>query len=377
MAKASILVVEDVRFVARDIQEFLEDLGYRVPGLAATGEEAIRAAEELAPDLILMDIGLKGEMDGIEAARRIRDRLNIPIIYLTGQGDEATVERAKRTDPFAYLRKPLNEKELPAAIEIALAKHELVRKLRESNADLERFGYVVSHDLQSPLGNIEVFAKRLVALLGDRANAKAEDCARRIYDNVARMKKLIGDLLEYSRVESAEGGFAAVDAGTVVRTACANLQAVLEESGTEVEGPPGAPRVTGDETQLVQLFQNLLGNAVKFRRPDTPLRILVSAERLGGFWEFAVSDNGIGIERQYLQRIFGLHERLHSVTKGHGIGLATCERIVRRHGGTIRAESEGLDRGTSVRFTLPASIATGTGPASAGTPGTRTRRIRA
>ncbi len=361
MAKARILVVEDVRFVARDIQDFLEDLGYTVPGLAATGEEAILAAAELSPDLILMDIGLKGEMDGIEAAARIRGRLNIPIIYLTGQGDEATMERAKRTDPFAYLRKPLSEKELPVAIEIALAKHHLVRKLRDSNADLERFGYVVSHDLQSPLGNIEVFTKRLVALFGDRADAKSEDCARRIFDNVARMKKLIGDLLEYSRVDSAEGGFTAVDAGAVVRTACANLQAVLEENGAEVEGPAGAPRVAGDETQLVQLFQNLIGNAVKFGRAGEPLRILVTAERRGGFWEFAVSDNGIGIERQYLQRIFGLHERLHSVTKGHGIGLATCERIVRRNGGRIWAESQGLGLGTSIRFTLPALGATAGG----------------
>lgn len=357
MAKARILVVEDVRFVARDIQDFLEDLGYSVPGLAATGEEAVRAAEELSPDLILMDIGLKGEMDGIEAAERIRSRFDVPIIYLTGQGDQATVERAKLTGPFAYLRKPLDEKDLPVAVEIALARHHLEQKLRRSNADLERFGYVVSHDLQSPLGNIEEFSKRLVAHLGDRVDAKASNYVTRIFDNVARMKRLIKDLLEYSRVDSSAAVSSTVDLGVVVQTACANLLSALEQCGGEVAGIATPARVVGDESQLVQLFQNLIGNAVKFRHPDVPLRIQLLAEKREGFWEVSVSDNGIGVEKLYLQKIFVLHERLHSVTKGHGIGLATCERIVKRHGGMIWAESEGLGRGTSIRFTLPAASA--------------------
>lgn len=356
MAKTRVLVVEDVRFVARDIQDFLEDLGYSVPGLAATGEEAIRAAAKLSPDLILMDVGLKGEMDGIEAASCIRDRLDIPLIYLTGQGDEATVERAKLTSPYAYLRKPLNEKDLPVAIEIALAKHHLEQKLRKSNADLEQLGYVVSHDLQSPLGNIEEFTNRLVAHLGDRIDQKGTDYVTRIYGNVARMKRLIKDLLEYSRVASSEVVVSStVDSAAIVRAACANLQSALEQCGGEAVSFGMSPRVIGDESQLIQLFQNLLGNAIKFRQPEVPLRIRLLAERREGFWEFSVSDNGIGIEPQYLSKIFALHERLHSVSKGHGIGLATCERIIKRHGGVIWAESDGLGRGTSIRFTLRAA----------------------
>jgi two-component system, sensor histidine kinase and response regulator len=355
MPKTRILVVEDVRFVARDIQDFLEDLGYSVPGLSATGEEAIRAAEQLSPDLILMDIGLKGDMDGIQAAKFIRQRLDVPLIYLTGQGDEATVERAKLTAPYAYLRKPLNEKDLPVAIEIALAKHDLEQKLRKSNADLEQFGYVVSHDLQSPLGNIEEFTNRLIAQFGDGLDPKAGDYMTRILNNVTRMKRLIKDLLEYSRVDSSEVVSSTVDTAVAIQAACANLQSALEQCGGEVLGLEISARVVGDESQLVQLFQNLLGNAIKFRQPDVPLRIRLLTQRREGFWEFSVSDNGIGIEPQYLKKIFLLHERLHSVSKGHGIGLATCEKIVKRHGGTIWAESTGLNQGNTMRFTLQAA----------------------
>jgi two-component system sensor histidine kinase/response regulator len=353
MAKARILVVEDVRFVARDIQDFLEGLGYCVPGLMATGEDAIRAVEELRPDLVLMDIGLKGEMDGIEAARRIRANSNVPVIYLTGQGDDATVQRAKLTEPFGYLRKPLNEKDLPVAIEMALHKHQIEDKLRVSNFDLERFGYVVSHDLQSPLGNIGIFVKKLIAHLQDHMDPKAQDYVTRIKGNIARMKRLITDLLEYSRVAYSDKPFSAINASDAMHLACANLQSLIEECGSEVVITTPLPKVMADETQLVQLFQNLVGNALKFRQPDTASRINIVAESKGPVCEFCVSDNGIGIEHQYLRQIFGLHERLHSVTMGHGIGLATCERIVKRHGGAIWAESEGLNHGTCFRFTLP------------------------
>jgi two-component system, chemotaxis family, sensor kinase Cph1 len=148
-----------------------------------------------------------------------------------------------------------------------------------------------------------------------------------------------------------------VACGEAVASACANLHAAIEEAGAEVTAD-GLPTVLADPTQLVQLFQNLIGNALKFRADDRPSRVAVTARRFdAGWWQVDVADNGIGIETEYLRRIFGLGERLHGASKypGHGIGLATCEKIVQRHGGRIWAASDGPDRGATISFTIPAA----------------------
>ena len=136
MAKAKILVVEDDAITARDIQDRLRDLGYDAPAIAASGEEAIKMAEEIKPDLILMDIVLKGDMDGIEAAVQIRDRFDVPVVYLTAFMDEERLERTKVTEPFGYIIKPFEDKELHPIIEMALQRHKMEKTLRESE---ERF----------------------------------------------------------------------------------------------------------------------------------------------------------------------------------------------------------------------------------------------
>jgi PAS domain S-box-containing protein len=227
--------------------------------------------------------------------------------------------------------------------------------LARSNANLEQFGYVVAHDLRQPLRTMKSFTQKLATHLGEQLDEKAVEYVTRIVNGADRMRVLIDDLLIYSRVGTQGKPFAPVDGGEVFAVACAALQAAIEECGAAVTAAD-LPSVHGDETQLGQLFQNLISNALKFRA-DRPPCIHVEVVRQGKDWRFGVRDNGIGIEPQYLARIFGLGERLHSVSKypGNGIGLATCEKIVQRHGGRIWAESEGLDRGTVISFTLPAA----------------------
>lgn len=179
-----------------------------------------------------------------------------------------------------------------------------------------------------------------------------------------RMRVQIDDLLAYSRVRTQGKEPVPTDCAAAFAAACANLQADIEESGGRVTAD-ALPMVLADKSQLVQLFQNRMGNALKFRA-ERPPRIHVHARRDGDFWQFTIADNGIGIEAPYLERIFGLGERLHSIARypGNGIGLATCERIVQRHGGRIWAESPGLDQGSTFCFTLravPSAGASGQG----------------
>jgi PAS domain S-box-containing protein len=232
---------------------------------------------------------------------------------------------------------------------------ERARELARSNAALEQFGYVVAHDLRQPLRTIKSYTQKLAEHADGQLGPQADDYLSRTIKAEDRMRVLIDDLLTYSRVRTQARPSVPTDAGTALASACANLQAEIEEAGATIAAG-SLPVVLADETQLAQLFQNLLANALKFRA-DRPLRITVEAQRSGDAWTFAVADNGIGIEPQYLERIFGLGERLHSITKypGNGIGLATCEKIVQCHGGRIWAGSPGLDQGSTLSFTLPAA----------------------
>ncbi len=224
--------------------------------------------------------------------------------------------------------------------------------LARSNAALERFGYVIAHDLRAPLRTIKSYTQKLPAAALAQLDAEAGENLSRIINAADRMRIQIDDLLIYSRVRTQGKALAPTDCVSALAAACANLQADIEESGARVTWDE-LPAVLADRTQLVQLFQNLLGNALKFRA-ERPPHVHVSVRRDGDAWLLSVADNGIGIEPQYFDRIFGLGERLHSIAKypGNGIGLATCEKIVQRHGGRIWVASPGPDQGSTFHFTL-------------------------
>jgi signal transduction histidine kinase len=226
--------------------------------------------------------------------------------------------------------------------------------LRRSNAELEQFAYVASHDLQEPLRKVASFCQLLQKRYSGQLDERADQYIAFAVDGAKRMQELIQDLLAFSRVGRVGQDIGEVDLDDCLERALRSLATALDESGARIEGDP-LPTVTGDATLLTQVFQNLLGNAVKFRGDDPP-RIRVTCRRDGEMWEIACRDNGIGIPDQYAEKVFVVFQRLHPRDEydGTGIGLAMCRKIVEFHGGHLwLAQPEDGGPGAEFRFTLP------------------------
>jgi PAS domain S-box-containing protein len=225
-------------------------------------------------------------------------------------------------------------------------------ELARSNSELEQFAYIASHDLQEPLRMVGSYVQLLERNYKNLFDAKGEEYIAYAVDGAKRMQMLINDLLAYSRVGTQGNEFALTDCAGVAGLAIKNLQKAIQESGATITCEL-LPTVRADRMQLLQLFQNLLGNAIKFRAEQPP-EIHITAKHTDGFWQFAVKDNGIGIEPRHFERIFLIFQRLHNRRQypGTGMGLAICKKIVDRHGGTIWPVSE-PGKGTTFFFTLP------------------------
>ena len=233
-------------------------------------------------------------------------------------------------------------------------ERELVRwrdELAKSNAELERFAYVASHDLQEPLRMVASYVQLLAQRYRNKLDSDADEFIAFAVDGANRMKTMIADLLKYSRAGQGDA-FEMIDAGKALDHALANLQFALEETGATVTRGT-LPLVRGIAPQIAELFQNLIGNALKFRAEEPP-RIRIAAEREGAAWKFSISDNGIGIAPEYQEKIFEIFRRLQGREKypGTGIGLTVCRKIVAHHGGQIGVESE-EGGGATFHFTLP------------------------
>ena len=292
-------------------------------------------------------IGRGGQMVWVHGeAKMVRDDDGRPLFLQGVAFDVTAIKQAE--EKLRALNQTLEER---VAERTAVAEQR-ARDLARSNEALEQFGYVVTHDLRQPLRTMKSYIQKLAERYQGRLDSQADDYITRSINAADRMRVLIDDLLAFSRVRSQSKEPAPCDCAAALDAACANLQAAIEESGAEVTAAE-LPVVLADPTQLVQLFQSLVANALKFRTDPAP-RVQVSARRDGAFWVVAVADNGIGIESPYLQRIFGLGERLHAASKypGNGIGLSTCETIVQRYGGRIWAESPGLGQGSTLSFKL-------------------------
>jgi signal transduction histidine kinase len=341
--------------------------------VAQTAEEFSSQIQTAVYDLILADYNLP-QWTGTEALEILRRAgLDVPLILVTGcLGEEKAVEciklgaadfvlkdhlgRLSTSVRRALEEKWLRDQRLQFERELASKVAELGRsnaELGRSNDELEQFAYVASHDLQEPLRMVANYTQLLAERYRGQLDEKADKYIAYAVDGALRMQTLIRDVLRFSQAGKGETQATHTESGGVVEQAVSNLQAAIEESGAIVNWD-GLPLVIGDPSQLTQVFQNLIANAIKFHGPETPA-IQIDAEKQGLEWVFTVSDNGIGIASESWQDIFVIFRRLHQRTEyaGNGIGLSICKKIVERHGGKIWIEAQAKP-GCCFKFTLPA-----------------------
>ena len=317
-----------------------ELLGQRVSNIIPEGFAERQAADSLRSREAAQaqQIGT-----GVELNAKRKDGSEFPIEIMLSplQSAEGTLVTAAIRDISARKR---------AAAEL----HQKVGELKRSNEELGQFAYIASHDLQEPLRMVASYTQLLARRYKGKLDADADEFIAFAADGASRMQRLIQDLLAYSRVDTKGKELLQTSSEEALELALANLRAAISESGAEVTHDP-LPSVVADQRQLMQLFQNLIGNAIKYQN-GTPTVHITAARNDSEKWIFSVKDNGLGIEPQYFERIFGMFQRLHKRDEfeGTGIGLAICKKIVERHGGTISVESE-LGRGSTFRFAMPAN----------------------
>lgn len=359
MTDESVLIVEDEAIVALSIEKRLKNLHITVIGTVATGEDAIAAVRQQAPDLILMDIHLHGEMDGIETARIIQDQYDIPVIFLTAYADDETIERAIEAGAYSYLVKPFGERDLHSSIKLVLSRRRAEQQLKDrqahliaKNRELEAFNYAISHELRGPLRTIDSYSSILLDICSDRLGEAGTAYLSRIQGTAKKMDDMIIDLLALSGLSRASLRSETVD---VSRMAVDILDELARtHPGRKVRGrvQPGIV-ATADRSLLRRVCWNLIENAWKFTEKAEDAEIQVFTQMQGNARIFGVRDNGAGFDMTQAGHLFAPFHRLHPPAEypGTGMGIATAQRIVHLHGGVIRAESS--PSGTVVWFTLP------------------------
>jgi signal transduction histidine kinase len=371
-----VLHVEDDEIDAELVARALQNGGFSISVVVVqTKEEFEQHLHSHKPDVVLADYKLP-QWKGIESLDILRrEGLDIPLILVSGAlGDVTAVECIKRGATDYVLKDGLVR--LPEAVRRALQEKRLLRlrrqteedlarkveELARSNAELEQFAYIASHDLQEPLRMVAAYTQ----LLGERYRGKLDENADKFIgyacEGAARMQTLIHDLLAFSRVGKNGARCIQVDCGALMKEILLTLGPAIAESGAVVTHGP-LPAVWADRSQLAQVFQNLIANAIKFRGKEAP-EISVTAEKsndsksndatLEDQWVFSVSDNGIGLAPEYAENIFVVFQRLHTRTEypGNGIGLAICKKIIEHYGGKIWVEAQ-PGHGSTFKFTLP------------------------
>jgi signal transduction histidine kinase len=365
-AELRVLHVEDNDLDAELVSQALRKGGFSpsvvVVQSAADFEQQLRSH---APDVVLADYNLP-QWEGMETVEVLRhEGMDIPVILVSGAlGDITAVECIKRGATDYVLKDGLAR--LPEAIRRALqekhalrlrhqAEEDLARKAEEltrSNADLEQFAYIASHDLQEPLRMVAAYTQLISERYHGRLDEDADKFIAYACEGALRMQTLIQDLLAFSRVGRAGASAGVVECDAAMAEVLLTLGPALRESGAVITYAD-LPTVWANRSQIAQVFQNLIGNAIKFHG-DKPPRISVHAEKAGDDWLFSVSDNSIGIAPENMEIIFIVFQRLHTRTEysGNGIGLAICKKIVELNGGKIWVESS-AGSGSTFKFTLP------------------------
>jgi signal transduction histidine kinase len=369
-SRLRVLLIEDVPADAEIEIAELRRAGFEVSADVVDTRERVRERLGKASyDVILADYSLPN-FRGMDTLDILREKnLNTPLILVTGAlSSETAVECVKQgamdyvlKDHLARLdisvRRALEEVRLRQ--ERAHAQEQLANKVEElarSNYDLEQFAYVVSHDLQEPLRMVASYTQLLSERYRGHMDSAADRYISYAVDGATRMQALLEDLLAFSRIGRSGAAPAPTDVNSAINEVLKNLVHTLKEHSVTVTCNP-LPTILADHFQVVQLFQNLIGNAVKFRAKRNPC-VTISAEQKGHEWLFSVFDNGIGIAGEHKEFIFKIFQRLHTRAEypGNGVGLAICKRIVEHNGGRIWVDSE-LGHGANFRFTFPAALA--------------------
>jgi light-regulated signal transduction histidine kinase (bacteriophytochrome) len=348
-----IFVVEDETIVAEAIMSKLRKAGYNVVGTADCGDEAIKKVGKLYPDIVLMDIHLAGDMDGIDTALVIRETHHIPVIFLTAYADGETLERAKRASPFGYLVKPFRERDMRVTIEMALMRSRLEDELEAANRELDLFSYSVSHDLRSPLIMIEGFSRLLIEDHYDSLDEYGKECVLRIREAVEHMDQLIHDFLRLARISKDHLDVGPVSLSDIAEKILTKYALAEPERCVTWEVTPNL-NAKGDPHLLEICLENLLGNAWKYTLKEEDASIEFNSLAHGLQTVYFIRDNGAGFSMDKAKNIFTPLQRLHTQDEfpGTGLGLSTVQRIIRRHGGKIWFEA-GVDKGATFYFTLP------------------------
>ncbi|KAF3885688.1 MULTISPECIES: hybrid sensor histidine kinase/response regulator [Nostocales] len=369
MNSIKILIVEDEQLVADDLRETLEYLGYIVPTMVATGEEAIVMVESLQPDLVLMDIRLAGEIDGVEASEQIQSRFNVPVVYLTANADRATLERVKATQPFGYILKPFDERILSTTIEIAISRHqaefEVQKALSTAQTDKHvaqsqsqqksQYLYMAAHEFRNPLTTIRLGAE-ILKHYGDKMTQESkENQLNRIQSATEDLMYLLEDILTLGQAETGKIHYEPVpmDLISFCREQVEALQMTVGNEYTIKFLVTGNQRTAYlDEKLLWHLLNNLLSNAIKYSPQGGEVSLIL-------YWEddnicFEVRDEGIGIPPEAHANLFEPFQRALNVGKipGTGLGLAIVKQCVDMHEGSINFKSI-VGQGTTFVVKLP------------------------
>jgi light-regulated signal transduction histidine kinase (bacteriophytochrome) len=349
---ASVLVVDDDEANRDLLSRQLQRLGYSVV-CAGSGPEALTELKARRFEVALVDFMMPG-MDGLEVLEQMKDdpaTNDVPVIMISALDEISGVTHCIERGAEDYLFKPFDPVLLSARINAAIERTRLRLSQRERTEELERFAYMASHDLQAPLRTITAYLQLIEKRLAKRLSPDERALIDFPIDAAQRMSQLIKDLLTFSQVNTEERELTLVNCGDVLASTLDDLAAIISEAGAVVTSD-ALPTAPADEVQLRQLFLNLIGNALKYRREEPP-RIHVGVRREPAAWHFTVADNGLGIPPEHLKDIFNVFRRLHGEDRpGTGLGLAICKRIMERLGGQIWVESQ-QGAGSTFHFTIP------------------------
>ncbi|WP_434684448.1 hybrid sensor histidine kinase/response regulator [Pseudanabaena minima] len=364
-----VVIVEDERLVAQDITQILRDEGYIVCAIASDGETAIKKILEFSPNLVLLDIRIKGEIDGIDVAKFIQSFCDIPIVYLSAFSDAETLKRAQLTNPMGYVVKPFRSEQLLSTITIALTTHRSKQKEEQESVLKDKFLTIIRDELRNPLNAILGFSDCLKQEMLGTVNSEQIEALQAINSSGNHLLKMINRIIDLSMLEAGRLTLQ-IDLSPITPICHAAIEQVQSEAfqksiQIEVNIAESLPYLMIDERRMFQVLVNLLQNAVKFTPKDGLINLVVKHNvdcilpEQTTTTQISVIDTGIGIEPQEIAKLFQPFNQLDKSYKrqnnGMGLGLAFVKRIVELHGGKVEVHSK-LGEGSCFTVSLPCKV---------------------